>query len=143
MDTHLLPSCGHRSSLHLQRQGETSFLPTLSSRHSFSSSSRVLATYHLLYAFIEPLVMPSFLFWFMYPSSILAWRIPRTEEPGRGLQSGGLQRAGHDRACTRGISKNPSLQPDDSLHSFLHRPGPGQLHVHWNSTCSQTAWLPH
>ena len=28
-------------------------------------------------------------------SSILAWRIPRTEEPG-GLQSTGLQRAGHD-----------------------------------------------
>ena len=29
------------------------------------------------------------------PSSILAWRIPRTEEPG-GLQSMGLQRVGHD-----------------------------------------------
>ena len=28
-------------------------------------------------------------------SSILAWRIPRTEEPG-GLQSIGLQRVGHD-----------------------------------------------
>ena len=28
-------------------------------------------------------------------SSILAWRTPRTEEPG-GLQSLGLQRAGHD-----------------------------------------------
>ena len=28
-------------------------------------------------------------------SSILAWRIPRTEEPGR-LQSTGLQRVGHD-----------------------------------------------
>ena len=28
-------------------------------------------------------------------SSILAWRIPWTEEPGR-LQSMGLQRAGHD-----------------------------------------------
>ena len=28
-------------------------------------------------------------------SGILAWRIPRTEEPGR-LQSLGLQRAGHD-----------------------------------------------
>ena len=30
-------------------------------------------------------------------SSILAWRIPWTEEPGR-LQSMGLQRAGHDSA---------------------------------------------
>ena len=29
--------------------------------------------------------------------SILAWRIPRTEEPG-GLQSMGLQRLRHDRA---------------------------------------------
>ena len=28
-------------------------------------------------------------------SSILAWRIPETEEPGR-LQSMGLQRVGHD-----------------------------------------------
>ena len=28
-------------------------------------------------------------------SSILAWRIPRTEEPG-GLQFTGLQRVGHD-----------------------------------------------
>ena len=28
-------------------------------------------------------------------SSILAWRIPRTEEPG-GLQSTGLERVGHD-----------------------------------------------
>ena len=30
-------------------------------------------------------------------SSILAWRIPQTEEPGR-LQSMGLQRVGHDQA---------------------------------------------
>ena len=30
-------------------------------------------------------------------SSILAWRIPWTEEPGR-LQSIGLQRVGHDRS---------------------------------------------
>ena len=29
-------------------------------------------------------------------SSILAWRIPRTEEPG-GLQAMGLQKVGHDR----------------------------------------------
>ena len=28
-------------------------------------------------------------------SSILAWEVPRTEEPG-GLQSMGLQRVGHD-----------------------------------------------
>ena len=29
------------------------------------------------------------------PSTMLAWKIPWTEEPG-GLQSRGLQRAGHD-----------------------------------------------
>ena len=29
------------------------------------------------------------------PSSVLAWKIPWTEEPGR-LQSMGLQTAGHD-----------------------------------------------
>ena len=29
------------------------------------------------------------------PSSILAWRIPWTEDPG-GLQSAGSQRVGHD-----------------------------------------------
>ena len=32
-------------------------------------------------------------------SSILAWRIPRTEEPGR-LQSTGSQRVGHDLAIS-------------------------------------------
>ena len=32
-------------------------------------------------------------------SSILAWKIPWTEEPGR-LQSLGLQRVSHDWACT-------------------------------------------
>ena len=32
-------------------------------------------------------------------SSILAWRIPWTEEPG-GLQSRGSQRVGHDRQTT-------------------------------------------
>ena len=31
-------------------------------------------------------------------SNILAWRIPRTEEPG-GLQSMGSQRVGHNFAC--------------------------------------------
>ena len=35
-------------------------------------------------------------------SSTLAWRIPRTEEPG-GLQSMGLQRPGHDLATNTAI----------------------------------------
>ena len=36
-------------------------------------------------------------------SSILAWRIPWTEEPGR-LQSIGLQRVGHDRVANASTS---------------------------------------
>ena len=40
-------------------------------------------------------------------SSVLAWRIPRTEEPG-GLQSMGLQRVGHDRV-TEHMSQFPSF----------------------------------
>ena len=47
--------------------------------------------------------------------SILAWRIPRTEEPG-GLQSLGSQRVGHGRAtntftfhsCIQGLPELPS-----------------------------------
>ena len=38
-------------------------------------------------------------------SSILAWKIPWTEEPGR-LQSMGSQRVGHDRATSLEMSKN-------------------------------------
>ena len=38
-------------------------------------------------------------------SSILAWRIPWTEEPG-GLQSMQLQRVGHERATTHSTAHN-------------------------------------
>ena len=41
-------------------------------------------------------------------SSILAWRIPWTEEPG-GLQSTGSQRVGHDWATSRSLSLSGSL----------------------------------
>ena len=41
-------------------------------------------------------------------SSILAWRIPWTEEPG-GLQSVGSQRVGHDYACTHTSFSEPFL----------------------------------
>ena len=40
-----------------------------------------------------------------YPSSILAWRIPKMEEPGR-LQSTGSQRVGHDWATLLSLSCN-------------------------------------
>ena len=42
------------------------------------------------------------------PSSILAWRIPWTEEPG-GLQSVASQRVGHNLACTHTLRHVRSL----------------------------------
>ena len=47
-------------------------------------------------------------------SSILAWKIPWTEEPG-GLQSKGLQRVGHDRVTSL------SLFHFQDCHSFFPR----------------------
>ena len=54
-------------------------------------------------------------------SSILAWRIPRTEEPG-GLQSMGSQRVGHDL-----VTKSPP--PPYSYLSTLF--GNNVLFIHW------------
>ena len=48
-------------------------------------------------------------------SSILAWRIPRTEEPG-GLQSLGLQRVGNDTV----ISTFKKLIASHVFLGFLH-----------------------
>ena len=47
-------------------------------------------------------------------SSILAWKLPWTEKPGR-LQSMELQRMEHDRACTynAGRSKKKNKQKQD------------------------------
>ena len=49
-------------------------------------------------------------------SSILAWRIPRTEEPG-GLQSTGSQRVGHDWATS--LSLWLSLWSNSHIHTWL------------------------
>ena len=49
-------------------------------------------------------------------SSLLAWRTPRTEEPG-GLQSLGLQRVGHDSACRRSCEAS-QLRALSMLKSF-------------------------
>ena len=50
-------------------------------------------------------------------SSIIAWEIPQTEEPG-GLQSLGLQRSGHDLAteqhCVTQSEKSNLLKPEFS-----------------------------
>ena len=48
-------------------------------------------------------------------SSILAWRIPWTEEPG-GLQSMGLQRVGHDSANS--AIKSVTTRIDDCIFFF-------------------------
>ena len=59
-------------------------------------------------------------------SSILAWKIPWTEEPG-GLQSTELQRVGHDWASikkSRGVSFKKSL-----IYLFLAVLGLLLLHV--------------
>ena len=52
-------------------------------------------------------------------SSILAWRIPWTEEPG-GLQSRGSQRVGHDLATKRSTAdQGLSCRPLFELYSWL------------------------
>ena len=52
--------------------------------------------------------------WHSPHSSILAWRIPGTEEPG-GLQSMGLQRVGHDR-----VTNTFTLSPPKGLGHLDH-----------------------
>ena len=51
-------------------------------------------------------------------SSILAWKIPRAEEPGR-LQSMGLQRVGQDRAHVFLCSPNNVSPSGQNLHPLL------------------------
>ena len=48
-------------------------------------------------------------------SSILAWRIPQTEEPG-GLQSMGLQRVGHDWVTNTHIC---GIETSENLHKYM------------------------
>ena len=48
-------------------------------------------------------------------SSILAWRIPLTEEPG-GLQSMWLQRVGHDRVTKHNKSKSRLFEKHNKIH---------------------------
>ena len=51
--------------------------------------------------------------------SLLAWRTPRTEEPG-GLQSVGSQRVGHDSACRRSCEAG-QLRALSMLKSFNNK----------------------
>ena len=52
-------------------------------------------------------------------SSILAWRIPQTEKPGR-LQSMGSQRVGHDRAGVHTHTLTPNLPPPPTRPPTRH-----------------------
>ena len=57
-------------------------------------------------------------------SSILAWRIPRTEEPG-GLESMGSQRIGHNRETERQCGVKDAWQRDLSARGDHRRKGTG------------------
>ena len=76
-------------------------------------------------------------------SSILAWRIPWTEELG-GLQSTGLQRVGPDWATSlHYLEGNPAR--DSSLMLFLSScPSPQCLKflAQWNVVLTQKGWRP-
>ena len=61
-------------------------------------------------------------------SSTLAWKIPRTEEPG-GLQSMGWRRVGHDRATSLSLFHFHALEKEMATHSSVlawRIPGTGQ-----------------
>ena len=53
-------------------------------------------------------------------SSILAWKIPWTEEPG-GLQSIGSQRVGCDRATNTCLLKSLFFVPDELIPMLIER----------------------
>ena len=64
-------------------------------------------------------------------SSILAWRIPRMEEPGR-LQSMGSQRVGHDWATSLSLSSVQFSCSVLSDSSRPHGPQPTRLLCPWD-----------
>ena len=71
-------------------------------------------------------------------SSILAWRIPWTEEPGR-LQPMGLQRVGHDWACSKVNSPNFQMRKLKPRVPSLIKWVQGQYllfwGLNWNNRC--------
>ena len=67
-------------------------------------------------------------------SSILAWRIPWMEEPGR-LQSTGLQRVGHNWATS--LHFRPSLWSNSNIHIWLlEKPQLWWIDLCWQSDVS-------
>ena len=76
-------------------------------------------------------------------SSILAWKIPWTEEPG-GLQSMGSQRVGHDWA-TKHVFKSPYCLSSDYLikSKVLAPPSKTHHHLAWPLFLVLPATIPH
>ena len=83
-------------------------------------------------------------------SSILAWRIPWREEPGR-LQSMGSQRVGHNWATSLSLSISSVTQSCPTLCDPTNCSTPGlpahhqlpestQTHVHWVSDAIQPSY---
>ena len=68
-----------------------------------------------------------------WQSSILAWRIPRTEEPG-GILSMGLQRVGHDWATNTHTHKSSLAMPPKQKKMPQYSPRSGEQR-------SLTAWF--
>ena len=71
-------------------------------------------------------------------SSILAWKIPRTEEPG-GLQSIGLQRVRHDWAAEH-KSVLKELDTTDQLHFVFFLSFRAKVGLAWISPLSPSHW---
>ena len=75
-------------------------------------------------------------------SSILAWRIPWTEEPG-GLQSMGLKRVGHkwsDLACVACVSSAKKM-PTDSSRTLVEKKKLNLLSVQFSSVAQSCPTL--
>ena len=72
--------------------------------------------------------VPSLLTWNYH--SILAWRIPWTEEPG-GLQSMGSQRIGHHWACTHITTLFISYTPIQDKRFKINKWYPGAQWLPW------------
>ena len=74
-------------------------------------------------------------------SSTLAWKIPRTEKPGR-LQSTGLRRVGHDWATSLSLSKEPGGTSDKEPTYQRRRLKSRGFHPWVRKIPWRRAWLP-
>ena len=77
-------------------------------------------------------------------STVLAWRIPWTEEPG-GLQSMGLQRVGHNWATNTSTSKGIRMQKESPSFPCPHTEGVGRANAQtcWmKSVAASAGWSP-